>query len=174
MRATVHAGRHGSQQKAADLLFASGRVRNRDEMQAQRIRDDAAAFYDAHYVGYAKTFAFMNGQKMTEARQRGGALGEVLVQMYGNPELAQPYVARVVTFGLWVTSKHRVCPVRAARAEQAKDASEDIAHTELLLDPNNIQKIDRCIEESEGAIAAMQMHIVALRQRKAALQRGDA
>lgn len=122
-------------------------------VRAEQIREYAARTCTLAFPPRKKFRPLLSAQKLSQMRHQGGALGEVGVMCLANPAEAQRLAAFVQRVADSVT-KDAGCFVAAMKREQEADAAEDIAQTDVLLNPTP-ENLREYIEKCDAAIARL-------------------
>lgn len=126
-------------------------------VRADQLRESAARVNTLCLIRPAKCYApFLSPQKVSEARNRGGALGDLAVQLAADPMNARRYIAWLEAQARALTVAVDGCLRSALLSEAQADAREDVSGTEVLANPDDPDALRRHIDNLDDAIAEAQ------------------
>lgn len=125
-------------------------------MVADSLKRQAARLNHCTLDKPAREYApLLSPQKVSEARNHGGAVGDVAVQMLADPENAMRTAMHLLGVARSVVGDTRTDLLDVLCKEQRADSAEDIAQADVMADRSD-ENLRRYIEQADAALAALQ------------------
>ena len=143
-------------------------------LRADRLRRAASRHNRATLTGSACEYSpLLSPQKLSDARSdRGGALGDVFVQMLADPTHAMHTAMTVLGVARSLVSECDKRPLHVVLCEEQRpDGREDDAQVDLLADENP-ETLRAYIERADEAMAALQVARDRAAKRLEEMERG--